>query len=124
MDILTDGEHFTIRPSDISSEGHLFDAFDHYETEISARYIVRLCQQRGNWHPFTRDEIEAVYQAAGHNDGFRFNRLIEPEYTRRSLYDTPVPKGGGWIVEGDGKYFITAEFVRRVHRSTRQAVIE
>lgn len=100
--IMHDGENFSIRPSHISTEGHLFDAFDHYESEISARYIVRLCQQRNSWSPFTLDEIEAVYQSAGHADGFWFNRLISD----------------GWIVERDGKYFITEGFIRCVRKSS------
>lgn len=119
--ILLDDEQHHIRPSDITADGHLWDAFDHYETEVSARYIVRMCQQRGNWQPFTQEDIEAVYQAAGFK-GFTFNRLIEPQMKSRSLYDKPIPRGGGWIVKGDGRYFITVEFVNRVLHSTDLAL--
>lgn len=99
--VLTYGEQIKTRPSDITTEGHLWDAFGNHETEISARYIVRLCQQRDNWTPFTINDIEEVYNDAG-NYGYTFNRLISD----------------GWIVEENGYYYITVGFVERVLHST------
>lgn len=114
MKLLSENEQFEIRPMDV--HGHLWGAFDHYETEVSAMYITRLCYQRGNWHPFTLADIEAVYQAAGHHDGFTFNALAEPvtRWTSRGA----EAHGGGWIAHMDGRYYITEEFVRRVHEAT------
>ena len=37
----------TITPEDISLGKHFFDAFGHYESEISASWLVEFAQQRG-----------------------------------------------------------------------------
>lgn len=89
-----------IRPSyiDTSPDLHWFDTFGKMEREISARWIVRFCQERGNWGPFTQAEIEAFYNAGGYR-GFWWNGLIDPEFGIRK--------------EGD-LYHIENEFVRRV----------
>ncbi|OHA17843.1 MAG: hypothetical protein A3H57_02275 [Candidatus Taylorbacteria bacterium RIFCSPLOWO2_02_FULL_43_11] len=73
---------FNIQPSDINigpDFEHFFDAFGNMETEVSAYYVVRLCQKKGGWFPFSQAEIEEVYQASGHQDGFIFNRLVDPQ---------------------------------------------
>ena len=114
-----------VQPKDINASQHLWDAFDHMETEVSAGYIVRLCQEGGEWVPFTREEIEEFYGRSGHH-GFCFNRLVEPEMVPTSLarafagyHDAPVPKGGGWVVlGGDGKYRVTEEFIQRCFKSS------
>lgn len=62
--IITDN-NFPLQPKDIHiGEGfqHLWDAFDNSETEVSAYYVVKLCQRLGGWVPFTHEQIEAVYQ--------------------------------------------------------------
>lgn len=65
---------FAPGPDAIDASGHLWDAFDHCETEISAGWIIRLCQERGRgWEPFSRAEIEAFY---ARKDGFTFNQLL------------------------------------------------
>lgn len=65
-----------IDPSDINTSRHFFGAFGNHETEVSANWIVRFCQQRDNtWSPFTYAEIEKFYKFTG----FTFNRLIKPE---------------------------------------------
>lgn len=122
--IITNVSNFEIQPKDISLENHFFEAFDHTETEVSARHIIRLCQQRGGWFPFTKDEIEAVYNKAGHG-GFTFNRLIHPEMVPDSMvtvfaggYSPRHPVGGGWIIEKEGKFFVTDDFIRRCHKSS------
>jgi len=61
---IVDGE-FEIKPQDIDASKHFFDAFDHCETEVSAGWLVRFAQQRGQgWAPFTFDEINAFYGAS------------------------------------------------------------
>jgi aminoglycoside/choline kinase family phosphotransferase len=81
-------------PQQIDISRHFYDAFGHIESEISARWIVRFCQKKGNWEPFTKEEIEEFYNAGGFVD-FRFNHLIS----------------GRWIDERDGKYHITQAFL-------------
>jgi hypothetical protein len=109
-----------VQPSDIDASRHLFDAFGHYETEISAGYIIRMFQEIGEWRPFTNDEIEEFYSRSGHK-GFSFNGLIIP--VRERLADgRPYQVGGGYIVEkDDGKYEVTEEFIARAFQSSTQA---
>jgi hypothetical protein len=124
--IVVDARSFHIQPEDIDASKHLFGAFGNAETEISAGWIVRFLQVRGQgWVPFSREEIEAFY-AQYQKDGFTFNRLIEPEFVPPNLarafagfHDTPIPEGGGWIMVGtDEKYRVTDDFVECCYRSS------
>lgn len=97
--ILADGK-YPVNPGDIVYTGTSIpfgDRFGNHETDISAYYIVKMCQARTppSWLPFSKDEIEATYKSSGHNDGYAFNRLIRQN----------------WIVEKDGMYYITDRFV-------------
>jgi len=106
-----------IQPDDIDTGVHFFDAFNHSETEVSARYIVGLCQTKGSWEPFTQQEIEAFYRSYGHEDGFTFNALIEP--VTELLFDGRTHTvGGGWIIQEGEKFIITPEFINRVFKSS------
>jgi hypothetical protein len=92
-----------IKPSHINTERHFSEAFRNLETETSAQWIVRLCQERGSWQPFSDEEIEAFYRRNGQLDGFTFNNLLRP----------------GWVVKGDdGKYRVTSEFVAVCYASS------
>ena len=123
--IITDSNKFPIQPNHINVSEHFFDAFDNMETEISAHYVIKLCQKLGNWGPFTMEQIEEFYQKAGFR-GFTFNRLVNPELVPPSLvrafmghHDTPVSVGGGWIILGDDKrYYVTDDFVTRCFQSS------
>ena len=49
----------TVLPPDkINTEAHFWNAFGHHEREISANWVVRFCQSRGNWDCFTFRELE------------------------------------------------------------------
>ena len=124
--IITETDSYHIQPKDIDASVHLFNSFDHSETETSAGWIIRFLQERGQgWTPFTYDEINSFY-AQKFDHGFRFNRLIEPEMVPPSLarafaghMDPLIPKGGGWIVKGeDEKYYATQEFIDRCYKSS------
>ena len=108
---------FPIRPEHIDASKHLFEAFDHMETEVSAGWIVRMLQWRGEgWAPFTKSEIEAFYSASGEFSGFCFNRLVNPGrafFIRTGWQDA----GGGWILVRDGKYHVTEDFIIRCFKS-------
>ena len=112
--IVTADTNFKIQPCDIDTPpgGHFWGAFNNYETEVSARYIVRLCQARGGWQPFTLDEIEAFYNKSD----FTFNRLVRPG-TAYSITKGYYQIGGGWIIEQNGQYFVTDDFIRRCYNS-------
>jgi hypothetical protein len=115
--VVTPDMDFEIQPDAIATPpgGHFWDAFDHAETEISARYIVRLCKEKGGWYSFTLEEIEEFYNKSGYQN-FSFNRLIHPE-NAFSITKGPYLTGGGWIVKKNGQYFVTDEFIRRCHES-------
>lgn len=116
--VVTHESNFPIQPKDIKTIGvHFFDAFDNNETEISAKWLVRLAQKNGGWYPLTLNEIEAFYNKGGYK-GFWFNRLIEAELTRRNPWSEAYYTGGGWIMKEDGLYFFTNDFIKRCHKSS------
>ena len=123
--IITANRNFPIKPEHIDASQHLFNAFDHSETEVSAGWIIRFLQHRGQgWAPFTDKEINAFY-ARKYKHSFGFNRLVNPQMIPPSLIrafegynDIPIPAGGGWLIKGDdGKYYITVDFVARCFKS-------
>lgn len=116
--VVDETTEFLIQPHHIDASRHLANAFDHMETEVSALYIVRMCQERGYWFAFTEDEIEEFYQRLGLKDGFIFNRLVNPGKTFSITIGT-YETGGGWIVLGeDGKYRVTMEFIVNCYKSS------
>ncbi len=76
-----------IAPSDIDTSQHFLDCFDKMEREISARYIVRMCQERGSWESFTLEDINDFYTRNGSGDGFWFNGLVCAKYGIRKDND-------------------------------------
>lgn len=130
--IIDINERFPVQPQHIDASKHFASAFDHMETEISAGWIVRLLQDRGQgWAPFTFEEINAFY-SRWQKDGFIFNRLVDPQMVpeRLALAFTEgilalrIPVGGGWIVPGeDKKYYITVEFVTRCFKSSPMEMV-
>lgn len=117
--LIIDGgpEHpFRIQPGDIDVTQHFFDAFGEMETEISAHWIVRLCQEKGGWVAFSEDDIEEYYRRASNNkfSGFGFNRLRDWKF----LDDESVTKDHGFIVCGeDGLFRVTMEFIARCYHA-------
>lgn len=101
--IIIKGDECPIKPTDINVDKHFWDAFGNMETEVSANYIVRFCQQMsGDWSPFYKGQIENFYQKFGFKN-FEFNRLLSQ----------------GYIVLGeDDKYYITKEFVAKCYASS------
>ena len=114
-------EDTPITPDDIDTKRDFMSSFDHMETEVSAWWIVKLCQELGGWFPFTLQQIQAFYTAPGRRpvgEPFHFNRLVEPgiSYSIRTGHSL---KGGGWIVLGaDNMYRVTLEFVDRCYLSS------
>ncbi|MEX0649401.1 MAG: hypothetical protein WD200_00175 [Candidatus Andersenbacteria bacterium] len=123
--VTTKPEDFPIQPDHIDGSRHLWNAFDHTETEVSAGWIIRFLQERGkSWAPFTYGEINAFYSRE-HKDGFTFNRLINVEMVPPNLarafaghHDDPVPRGGGWILEDADGYHVTDDFITRCFQSS------
>ncbi|MFA5299274.1 MAG: hypothetical protein WC389_13880, partial [Lutibacter sp.] len=72
----------------------------------SAWWIVKLCQIKGNWQPFTYDEIEKLYNQYKYRN-FWFNGLNgDGSYSTHYI-----------IQEGD-LYYITSEFVAKCFTSS------
>lgn len=115
--LVEDVKDFPIKPRDIDAKKPFADAFGNTETEISAGYIVRMCQEKNSWAPFTDKEIEEFYQRSGHKDGFTFNWLVD-QGTSFSIMTGNNPVGGGWIVKKDGKYHLTTTFVEAIFKSS------
>jgi len=114
-------EGYPITPELIDADCHMFGTFDHMETETSAGWLVRFCQERKKgWAPFSYKDIEEFYKSTGKFKRFTFNRLIEPEMVPPSserafkgYVDPLVPCGGGWIVKYGDLYYFTHGFVVR-----------
>lgn len=119
--LVEDVPNFGIIPSDIPMSRHLFDAYGNAETEISARCIIRMCQQRESWEPFTSDDIERFYQEGGWKDGFCFNQLVDPG-TGFGINGS-YPIGGGWIVKREGKYHVTTAFVEAAYKASHEVPV-
>lgn len=108
---------FPIQPGDINAKQHMYDAYGNNETEISAGYIIRMCQEKGSWEPFTADEIEEFYQKVSPHTGFSFNQLVD-QGMGYSIVSGHYPVGGGWIVLKDGKYHLTTTFIEAAFKSS------
>lgn len=117
---VTHKSNFPIQPGDIDTKigVHFWDAFDHSETEVSAKWLVRLAQRRGGWHPFTYDQIETFYNIEGNYHNFSFNRLIKPEIVRTGLGSGQDIRGGGWIIHEKSLYYFTVDFIERCYKSS------
>jgi hypothetical protein len=93
---------YPIRPSDISTKEHFFDAFNNSETEVSAKWLVRLAQKNGDWRDFTKAEIDEFSK-----QDFWFNRLLDD-----GSYEPPIRKNE------DGTYSFTHKFVTKCFLSS------
>ncbi len=87
--------NYPIKPSDIKTTEHFWDAFGNSETEISARYLVRMAQANGSWRDFTKSEID---EFSKHK--FSFNKL-----TYDPSMSPPIKENE------DGTYSFTHKFI-------------
>jgi hypothetical protein len=104
---LIDPETYPIKPESINVRQHFFNAFGNYQTEVSAGWIVRFCQQRGvGWLPFAFADINQFYLANVQGD----NRSPEDrQFGFNELDDR------GFLVFQDDRYHFTHEFIARCH---------
>jgi len=94
-----------VKPKHVKTDKYHIGAFgDHFPTETSAFFLVKLAQKKRGWKPFTLNEIEQFCLKFNNNE-FKFNRLL-----------------GKWIVEQNGKLYFTLEFVARVWESSPNIV--
>lgn len=111
-----------ITPNHINTKNHFWDSFGHNETEISANWIVRFCQERGEgWQPFSREDIDEFYQRKYPGKRFGFNRLLGGSYKHMTAQSFPygeTRQTDAYILGQDGKYIITFDFVVKCYASS------
>ncbi|RTL06385.1 hypothetical protein EKK58_05390 [Candidatus Dependentiae bacterium] len=106
---------FGIQPSHIDTARQFRGAFGHDMSEVSARWVVLLMQERGSWQPFSQEDIDAYYRRRYPGYSFYFNQLVDIQYG--SIGEKTL-EGGGWIVLGeDGLYRVTEWFVQNCYRA-------
>lgn len=91
-----------IRPDDIDLSKSLCGQFVDYGVARSAEYIIKLCQLNGSWRPFTKKEIDDVYQLDCPQCLFYWNGLIS----------------SGHVIETNGWYSLTELFVAKCYAAT------
>lgn len=96
----------SIPPSAIDTSKHLWNAFDNTETEISALWIVRLCQERGSWIPFSVQDVEEVYHRKFPGKVFHLNRLTDGR------------ADGPWIIKEGDMYTVSDDFIYRCYKAS------
>jgi len=112
-------KNFKVQPSDIYTGSDLLNTFGQFESEEVAKWIVELCQEKGMWDKFSEEELLASYNRK--NKGrplqrIHFYILVDPQpLSEFETGEKPIMLGGGWIIEKDGNYFITQEFVERCY---------
>lgn len=65
-----------LRPRDVAAD-NIHQAFGSRDAEVAAIYIVRFCQGKGNWKPFTFQALLDLCIAAGDQLEKAKNRLTE-----------------------------------------------
>lgn len=116
LEVLDDDGNL-ILPSSIDTSQHFWGAFGDSETEDSANFVVRLCQEKGNWLPFTNEEIDALYKKTNEKSEFKFNSLVDST-NKRQFGGGKSVVDGGWLSQDGDKYLVTQNFVRRAYKSS------
>lgn len=101
--VVDESYRYPIRPEHIDADKHFVGAFGKWEMEEAARWIVRFCQKKRLWGPFSREDIAELYRKESlHFDDFSFldlGGLLE-----RNVLVSLI---------GQGQYQITHEFICR-----------
>jgi hypothetical protein len=116
MTPVIEGLNYPIKPEDIDTSKPFMEAFDHTETESSARWVVRFCQEKESWGPFREEELQTFYNRTYPESRFHFNRLIEPGMTYESRGS--LLRGGGWLVRDGTNLRVTHDFITRCFRAS------
>ena len=105
-------------PDDFQTAEHYWSTFDNCETEISARWVIRFLQNRGEgWAPFSYDEINAFYrtQRSDPRGSFTFNRLVSGTHRHvTGPWQSEMVKNDAVLVENEGKYSILPNFLEKL----------
>lgn len=99
--IVSDQDAYPIKPEDINTNEHFWNAFGNNEREVSAAWIVMFMKSRGGWTPFRLAELnDFCHQKWSHD--FRHNGLFN----------------GRLVVEIEGVFYVTHEFIARCWQSS------
>ncbi len=112
---------FPIKPSDISADISFSITFRYANMELAAVRIVHFCQDRKRgWEPFTKREIFAFLYRVGVEKETVYG-FAEEEPTFLSALTWISDKDRlPWIVEKEGTYYVTEEFVALCYRGAPQ----
>ena len=108
MTVVTDTHAVPISPADIKTDLHFSDAFGDFASDVVARQIIKFCQKRNSWNPFTRNEIKSFWQNLYPDDPFSLEDLIDSGFIKRRGIR-------------HGRYCLTLEFISRCHQASRDA---
>lgn len=89
-----------IKPEEIRTETHWFEAFGNYETEVSALFLVLFAKKNGCWRDFTKKEIDKFTKR-----NFDFYELTDGKYQEPTIK-----------VNNDKTYSFTSEFIERCYK--------
>ncbi len=83
------------RPKDIPTDKHFYGTFGNYETEASARLIIKFCQKRNSWKLFTQHKINKFV-----GRDFKFDNLLNYLWITSKLIGQSKSKEYFYITEG------------------------
>jgi hypothetical protein len=78
MHTIANPDTYPIQPEHIDAsriEALMGSQFQHLEREVSAMWIVRFCQQKGNWDNFPKQSLQHYCTTHGHSQDYNFNGL-------------------------------------------------
>ena len=94
---MTEVRRTKVKPSDINTNvDHMWDTFGRMETEVSAKWLVKLAQQNGDWRDFSRTDIVRFSK-----QDFSFNGLVRRGFIRDN---------------GDGTYSFSDQFIEKCYQ--------
>jgi hypothetical protein len=93
-------EHYPIKPEHINTTQRFWDGFGNMEAGDNATRIVILCQEAGNWIPFTEADMEKRWGKSCYSQ-------VGALLTR-----------GDYLIKNGDKYTVTHEFVTRCFLSS------
>ena len=110
--------HHPIRPKDfnLASVGTLSSTFGKSEVEQTARNLIRFCQRRGGWYPFTVEELIDFYKQVGEDPRFIFFGLLGVwgDDGMFAQHTNPWHESPPYLVIGaDGMYRVTERFIQQ-----------
>lgn len=110
---------FEITPGMINTEQHFWDAFGSVHIEKAARLVIEFCQRRNSWKPFSLEEYVA-YLKENYSGKADTGTNESPEPISLSRLVCMKRDRTVWIINSDGRYHLTEEFIRKCHEASPQ----